>query len=180
MAEKTQASVICPSCGAKNAASAANARCASCGAAMNAFDALAARAGDPRARRAPSGFNYLWCAIALGVQSVLTAAIVVGLPMVVPALDFEGSNGMIMAIPVWFMGGVLIGMISPGRTYVEPAVASFLVQAPTVFYLWRGQTVRTMPFFMYVIMGMIGVLFVLVGSYLGERIQMGPPPKPAD
>jgi hypothetical protein len=63
---------------------------------------------------------------------------------------------------------------------VEPAIASFLVQAPTVIYLWRGQTVRTMPFFMYAIMGMIGVLFVLVGSYLGERVQMGPPPKPAD
>jgi hypothetical protein len=37
-----------------------------------------------------------------------------------------------------------------------------------------------MPFFMYAIMGLIGVLFALVGAYLGERIQMGPPPKTAD
>jgi hypothetical protein len=26
----------------------------------------------------------------------------------------------------------------------------------------------------------IGVMFTMVGSYLGERIQMGPPPKPVD
>jgi hypothetical protein len=130
--------------------------------------------------RAQTGFKPLWLLIALGVQSVLTAALVVGLPMVVTALDFEGSNGMIVAIPVWFVGGLLVGMISPGRTYAEPGIASFLVQVPTVLYLWRGQTVQTMPFFMYAIMGIIGVLFALVGSFLGERIQMGPPPKVAD
>jgi hypothetical protein len=27
-------------------------------------------------------------------------------------------------------------------------------------------------------MALIGVMFTLVGSYAGERIQMGPPPKP--
>ncbi len=31
-----------------------------------------------------------------------------------------------------------------------------------------------MPLFMYLIMAMIGVLFSLIGSYTGERIQMGP------
>ena len=43
----------------------------------------------------------------------------------------------------------------------------------------RSETVRTMPIFMYIIMAIIGVMFTLVGSYVGERIQMGPPPKPA-
>jgi CDP-diglyceride synthetase len=75
---------------------------------------------------------------------------------------------------------MLLGMISPGKTFIEPVVASFLVALPTVFYLARGQTVRTMPLFMYVIMAAIGVLFTLIGSYIGERIQMGPPPKPAE
>ena len=126
------------------------------------------------------GFSVVWCAIALVVQSVLTAALVVGLPMVVAALDFEGSNGMVVTIPVWFLGGMLLGMISPGKTFIEPVVASFLVAIPTVFYLAKGQTVRTMPLFMYVIMALIGVLFTLIGSYIGERIQMGPPPKAVD
>jgi len=126
------------------------------------------------------GFSIVWCFIALVVQAVLTAALVVGLPMVAPALDFEGSNGMVVAIPVWFVGGMLLGMISPGKTFIEPVVASFMVAIPTVFYLARGQTVRTMPLFMYVIMALIGVLFTLIGTYIGERIQMGPPPKPVE
>ena len=57
---------------------------------------------------------------------------------------------------------------------------AFLVALPTVYYLVRSETVRTMPVFMYVIMSLIGVLFSLIGAYLGERIQMGAPPKKAD
>ena len=60
------------------------------------------------------------------------------------------------------------------------SVASFLVAIPTVFYLAKGETVRTMPLFMYVIMALIGVLFTLIGTYVGERVQMGPPPKVAE
>lgn len=127
-----------------------------------------------------AGFSVVWCGVALVVQAVLTAALIVGLPMVVSALDFEGSSGMTVAIPVWFVGGLLLGMIAPGKTYAEPVVASFVVLVPTVYFLWKSQTVRTMPFFMYAILGLIGVLFALVGAYLGERIQLGPPAKASD
>jgi hypothetical protein len=71
-------------------------------------------------------------------------------------------------------------MISPGRTFIEPTIAAFLVALPTTFLLVQSQTVRTMPTFLYVIMSGIGILFTLIGSYIGERIQLGPPPKPAD
>lgn len=121
-----------------------------------------------------------WLAISLVVQGVLTAALVVGLPMVVTLFDFEGGNGMLVTIPVWFLGGLLVGLISPGRTFIEPCVASFFTAIPAVFYLVRGQTVHSMPTFMYVIMATIGVLFTLIGSYIGERIQLGPPPKTAE
>lgn len=127
-----------------------------------------------------TGFSFLWCGAALVVLAVLTAALVVGLPRVVSALDFEGSSGMLVSIPVWFVGGLLIGMISPGRTFIEPVIAALFVAIPTVFYLASTQTVKTMPLFMYIIMAAIGVLFTLIGSYLGERIQMGPAPKTAD
>ncbi len=33
---------------------------------------------------------------------------------------------------------------------------------------------------MYVLLSALGVLFTLIGAYIGERIQMGPPPKAAD
>jgi hypothetical protein len=181
MAAATKAkSITCPSCGVVNTPAPSNGRCVSCGAKMEALKPVRSPEHERARRYQQEGFSVVWCTIALVVQGVLTAALVIGLPMVVSALDFEGSNGMVVAIPVWFVGGMLLGMISPGKTFIEPVVASFLIAIPTVFYLARGQTVRTMPLFMYVIMAMIGVLFTLIGSYLGERIQMGPPPKVAD
>ncbi len=129
--------------------------------------------------RRGGGFSFLWGGVALLVQVVLTAAIVVGLPMVMPKLDFEGRYGMMIALPVWFVGGVLLGMISPGKRVSEPVIATIIVAVPTIWHLVRTQTVRTMPTFMYVILSIVGVMFTLVGSYVGERIQMGPPPKRA-
>ncbi|MFO0759509.1 MAG: hypothetical protein U0359_23660 [Byssovorax sp.] len=179
-ASKAQSSVTCPSCGTKNSPVPESGRCVSCGASMEALKPTRNADLERQRRYQQDGFSVLWMLIALLVQAVLTAALVVGLPMVVSALDFEGSNGMAVAIPVWFVGGMLLGMISPGKTFIEPVVASFLVAIPTVFYLAKGQTVRTMPLFMYVIMALIGVLFTLIGAYIGERIQMGPPPKPVE
>jgi hypothetical protein len=172
--------VPCPSCGyTKNPPNAT--RCASCGSKIEP----AGRGGRSREeelerRYQQEGINVQWMFIALAVQAVLTAALVFGLPMVIPAIDFEGGNGMIVCIPVWFLGGLLVGMISPGRTFIEPVIASFVVAIPSTFLLVQNQTVRTMPTFLYVIMGAIGVLFTLIGAYIGERIQLGPPPKTAD
>lgn len=176
----TAKSIICPSCGFKNSPVPANHRCGSCGAKMEALSRVRSREEELERRYQQEGFNVTWLLISLVVQAVLTAALVIGLPNVIPLLDFEGSNGMLITIPVWFLGGLLVGLISPGRTFIEPVVGSFCVAIPTVFYLVHGQTVRVMPTFMYVILAAIGVLFTLIGSYIGERIQLGPPPKPAD
>jgi hypothetical protein len=118
--------------------------------------------------------------IAFVVQAVLTGAVIFGLPMVMPWLDFEGQNGMLVCIPVWFVGGLLVGLISPGRTFIEPVFASILVALPTTYLLVQSQTVRTMPLFLYVIFACIGILLTLIGSYIGERVQVGPPPPAAD
>ena len=120
-----------------------------------------------------------WCGISLGVVGILTSAVVIGLPMVVPVFDFEGSAGMMLSIPIWFVSGLLVGLISPGRTVLEPVIATFLVAMPTAFLLFTGQTVKTMPAFMYVLMSALGVLFAMIGSYAGERIQVGPNASPA-
>ncbi|MGK4008735.1 hypothetical protein WMF31_39370 [Sorangium sp. So ce1036] len=177
---KNDNAIVCPSCGANNASVTASGRCIACGARMDSLRPAQSSDFERQRRYQQEGFSILWCLIALVLQSVLTAALIGGLPMLVQQLDFEGSNGMIVAIPVWFLGGTLLGMISPGKTFLEPVVASLLVAIPTVFYLLQSQTVRTMPLFMYVIMALIGVLFTLIGAYLGERIQLGPPPKAAD
>jgi hypothetical protein len=172
--------IICPSCGFKNTAPLPNNRCVSCGAKIDDLKRVLSRQEELERRYQQEGFSALWFSVALVIMGVLTAAIVMGLPMVVPTFDFEGSAGMLVAIPVWFIGGILIGLISPGRTFIEPVVAAFLIAMPTAFLLFRGQTVKTMPAFMYVLMSALGVLFTLIGSYTGERIQMGPAPKPSD
>jgi hypothetical protein len=172
--------VVCPSCGfTKNPPG--SVRCASCGAKIDDLVRSRRTREDELARRyQQEGVSVQWLLIAFLVQAVLTAAIIFGLPMVLPFLDFEGQNGMLVCIPVWFLGGLLVGMISPGRTFIEPAVASLLVAIPTTFLLIQSQTVRTMPLFLYLIFAAIGILLTLIGAYIGERIQLGPPPKTAE
>jgi hypothetical protein len=172
--------VVCANCGfQKNPPG--SARCASCGARMEEIGrSKRSREEELANRYQQEGVSLSWLGIAFLVQGVMTAALIFGLPMVVPFLDFEGQNGMLICIPVWFLGGLLVGMVSPGRTFIEPAVASLLVAIPTTFLLIQSQTVRIMPVFLYLIFAAIGILLTLIGAYMGERIQVGPPPKPAE
>jgi hypothetical protein len=171
--------VACPSCGfSKNPPG--SVRCGSCGAKIETLSKMRSRDDEIERRYQQEGVSVQWLFIAIAVQGVLTAALIFGLPRIVTILDFEGGNGMIMCVPVWFVGGLLVGMISPGRTFIEPMIASFVVAIPTTFLLVQSQTVRTMPTFLYVIMSAIGVMFTLIGAYIGERIQLGPPPKTAE
>lgn len=181
MAAKT---ITCPSCGFKNPSPLQNQRCVSCGAKVEEDQeqkqSKLSRQEELEKRYRQEGFSPAWFGIALVIIGVLTVAVEVGLPMVLPFLDFEGSSGMLVAITVWCLGGCLVGLISPGRTFVEPVVAVFLLALPTAFWLYTGQTVKTMPAFMYVLMSILGLLFTLVGAYVGELIQMGPAPKTRD
>jgi hypothetical protein len=152
----------------------------SCGAKFDDLSRTLSQQEELERRYQQEGFSILWFTVALTVMAVLTAAIVVGVPLVVPAVDFEGSAGMMVAIPVWFVGGLLVGLISPGKTFIEPVMAAFLIAVPTAMLLYRGQTVKTLPYWMYILLSLVGLLFTLVGSYLGERVQMGPPPKALD
>ncbi len=172
-----QKPVVCPSCGFRKTAP-GSVRCASCGAKIDDLGRSKRPTAEDRYQQ--EGVSIRWLLIAFLVQGMLTAALIFGLPMVVPMLDFEGQNGMVVCIPVWFLGGLLVGMISPGRTFIEPAVASLLVAIPSTFLLIESQTVRTMPIFLYLIFAGIGILLTLIGAYAGERIQLGPPPKSAE
>ena len=86
-------------------------------------------------------FSLLWCFISLVVQGVLTAALVVGLPMVVSAIDFEGSNGMVVSIPVWFVN----------ISYNPPITSPFDINSIT---MWLGT-----------IFWVIGFLFEIIGDF---------------
>jgi hypothetical protein len=169
--------VTCPSCGFDKNPEGSQ-RCGSCGAKIESLEGSARSKEDEADRRyQQDGLSVQWTLIALAVQALLTGAVVFGLPWLIRAIDFEGGNGMIVCIPVWFVGGLLVGMISPGRTFIEPMIAAFLVAIPSTYLLHASQTVRTLPAFLYVILGGIGVLFTLIGSYLGERWQLVTPKK---
>lgn len=170
--------IVCPSCGHKNPTPLNNNRCVACGTRIEAIADSLLPELEGRGRK--DGLNYAWLGIAFVITSVLTAAVVLGLPMAIQVLDFEGSAGMVISIPVWFLAGLLVGLISPNRVFYEPAVATCMVAVPTVYFLIRSQTVKTMPVFMYVLMAALGILFSMIGSYAGERIQMGPTVKPRD
>ena len=172
---------LCPSCGFRNSLPLPNNRCVSCGAKIEELKRKLTHEEQLERRYQQEGFSLIWFAVSVVIMAVLTAALVMGLPMVVPAFDFEGSAGMLVAIPVWFVGGMLVGLVSPGKTFVEPVVSVMVIAIPTALFLYRGQTVKTMPPFMYILMSGLGALFTLIGAYIGERIQMGPPPpKPLD
>lgn len=166
--------IVCPSCGFKNSAPLANDRCVSCGAEVAELARSKSMHDELAGRYRQEGFSVVWFVIALAISAILTGAIVVGLPMVIPAFDFEGSAGMLVAVPVWFISGMLVGLISPGKTFIEPVAATLLVALPTALFLFRGQTVKTMPIWMYALMSAVGLLFTLIGAYLGERAQAGP------
>jgi cation transport ATPase len=155
-----------------------NGRCVSCGAICEDLARAKAHQDEAERRYQQEGFSLAWFGVSLLVMVILTAALVIGVPKALPVFDFEGSAGMLVAIPVWFLGGLLVGLISPGKTFIEPVAAAFLVAIPTAIYLHGGQTVKTMPGFMYILLSALGLLFTLIGSYLGERIQMGPAPTP--
>ncbi len=172
--------VICSSCGFANTPPLVKNRCVSCGAKVEDLKRQPSQREELERRYRHERFSVVWFAISLAIMTVMTGALVLGLPVVIPLLDFEGSAGMLVSIPVWFLGGLLVGLISPGRTYIEPIAAVFLIAVPTAFLLYLNQTVKTMPGFMYVLMSVLGILFTSIGAHLGERIQLGPPPKPSE
>ncbi len=179
LGESMASNVTCTSCGFNKNPEGAS-RCGSCGAKIETYDRPARTREEELERKyQQEGVSVQWTLIAIVLQGLLTGAVVFGLPWLIRSLDFEGGNGMIVCIPVWFVGGLFVGMISPGRTFAEPMIASFLVAIPSTYLLHASETVRTLPAFLYVIMAAIGVLFTLIGSYLGERWQLVAPPKKA-
>src|SRR5260221_12232480 len=150
--------IICPSCGFSNTTPLANNRCVSCGAKIEDLKRALTRQEELERRYQQEGFSLLWFAVSIAIMAVMTAALVMGLPMVVPAFDFEGSAGLLVSIPVWFLGGMLIGPVSPGETFIQPMVAGVLVANSTPLFLPLKPTVETMPALLLLLLVLLGVV----------------------
>jgi hypothetical protein len=162
--------IVCHVCGFKNAPDAA--RCVSCGAKIEAV-AVDYTAEEAAAREnQQEGFSLTWVFVAFGIYLVLQAIFLVALPFVISAYDPIGVPGLAISIIVWFFGGIVVGFLSPGKTFLEPAAGACLACLPTIAYNHWVTPVGFQPTFMEAsIMGIMGIMISLFGAFLGERVQ---------
>lgn len=162
--------IICPMCGFKNPADAA--RCSSCGARIEAVRAEYTEEEEAARRHQQENFEPKWVGISAGVYLALQMVILVGLPFVVKAFDPQGIGGLFISMAVWAVGGVLVGLMSPGKTFLEPAVGALIAVVPTIAYLMIVTPDGFDPSLLaYIVGGLIGVMLSLFGAFLGERLQ---------
>lgn len=159
--------ITCPMCGFKNAPN--TVRCVSCGAKM---EALAAEDDGGARRNQSDTFEWKWAFISFGVFLVLQAIMLVVLPMAISAFDPQGLAGLGIAVGVWSVGGLAIGLISPGKTLFEPAVGAMIAAVPTIAYLMMVTPDAFSPSLpAYIVGGLIGVMTSLFGAFVGEKLQ---------
>ncbi len=166
--------VICHVCGFKNGPGAE--RCVSC---VARLEELAGGHVDELRQDEIRGFSVAWEGIAFAIHMVLQAIALILLPTFIEAYDPQGFSALMISVGVWFVGGILTGFLSSGRTVLEPAVGALVALGPTVWWivhitpsapeLLGGGFQLNMP--AYIIGGIMGGMLSLFGAFLGERIQ---------
>lgn len=164
--------ITCPMCGFKNAAD--KVRCQSCGAKLEAVSVTYTAEEEAARRYQQETFEWRWAFLAFGVYMALQGVILALLPRVISAFDPQGMSGLLISVVVWFFGGIVVGVISPGKTFVEPAVGALLAALPTIAFLALTTPKGFQPpMLAYIILAILGVMISLLGAFVGERVQMG-------
>lgn len=169
--------VICHVCGFKNAPTAE--RCVSCGAKLEELSGEYSAEEEARRRNQQEGFAIKWAVLSFVVYLTLQAVVLVALPLAIEMYDPQGFSGLMVSVGVWFCGGILVGFVSPGKTFLEPAIGALLAVVPTVW--WLASTTPSGPEHLgggfsltmsaYVIGGLLGGMISLFGAFLGEKLQ---------
>jgi hypothetical protein len=173
MAAKDQ--IVCHVCGFKNAADAP--RCTSCGARLEAVSAEYSTEEEAARRNQQTGFEVKWVVVAFAIYFVFQTIALAMLPRVIASYDPQGFPGLMISVAVWFVGGIVVGWISPGRTFIEPAVGALIAVVPTIAYLmWvtpgdPGERGFEPSILAYTIGGLLGTMISLFGAFIGEKIQ---------
>jgi hypothetical protein len=167
------AEITCPMCGFKNPAD--RERCQSCGARVEALSSSQSDDENYARRYQQEDFEWKWALIATALFSALQGLILGVIPLAVSAFDPQGLPGLMLSVPVAFVGGIVMGAISPGKTFVEPAVGAMLASVPTIAIISAitpaGAFEPTL--LAYVICATMGIMMALFGAFLGEKVQMG-------
>ncbi|HVK71028.1 MAG TPA: hypothetical protein VM694_41515 [Polyangium sp.] len=147
--------------------------------------------------------SYKWVIIGGGViislYFVMRLLLLGGVETSIVASFGPEKGGLVLAGIVafvsYFVGGILIGIFSPGETVKEPALATFMAILPNAMHtiLWHLQ-------YSYPLGGalvglattfVIGILMAVAGAWIGEKVQGRtveklredgelPPPKPSN
>ncbi|MCC7540878.1 MAG: zinc ribbon domain-containing protein [Deltaproteobacteria bacterium] len=163
--------VICHTCGAKNEETAP--RCLQCGARLEEVRPDYTPEEEEARRFQQEGFALKWALIGFVVYTIIQGVALVIAPKIIPGYDPQGWGGLAVSLIVWLSGGFLIGVISPGRTFAEPAVAALVAAVPTIMYLmWTTPEGLGPGILEYIVAGILGVMLSLFGAFMGEKLQV--------
>jgi hypothetical protein len=167
---KAQDEIVCHVCGAKNKPE--TLRCLSCGAKLESVSVDYTAEEEAARQNQQTGFSPLWIAVSFAIYIVLQGIFIVGLDLALASYDPQGFWGLVISIPIWFVGGLIVGRMSPGRTFIEPMVGAILAAIPTVAYVLWITADGFMPSMLeLVVLSSMGVMISLFGAFLGEKLQ---------
>lgn len=163
--------ITCPVCGFNNPEK--TERCRACGAKLEALTANYTEEELQARRYQQESFEGRWALIAGGIYIALQAVILGILPLGLSNFDPQGLSGLMISAAVWFVGGIVVGFISPGKTFVEPAAGALIAVPPTIAYLVFTTPDGFQPSMMaYIVFSILGVMVALFGAFIGEKVQM--------
>lgn len=115
------------------------------------------------------GFHWRWVWMAFGLNIAVEVVALGVLPFVVSTYDPQGLPGLLISAAVWFVVAIVVAIMSPGKTVLEPGLGAMLAVGPTVAYLVtitpEGLNASTMS---YVVTGILGVMTAMLGAFIGE------------
>lgn len=163
--------LICHTCGAKNDETAQ--RCLQCGARLEEVRPDYTPEEEAARRFSQEGFAMKWALLGFVIYTVVQGISLVIAPKIIPGYDPQGWGGLAVSLLVWLSGGFVIGVVSPGRTFAEPAVAALVAAIPTIGYLmWTTPEGLGPGLLEYIVAGALGVMLSLFGAFLGEKVQV--------
>ena len=158
-------------CGFKNPAD--QERCRSCGAKVEILTAHYTAEEEHARRYQQEDFEWKWALMGAGIFTVLQGLVLGLLPKAISSYDPQGLSGLMLSVPIFFIGGIVMGVLSPGKTFVEPAVGAMIAAIPTMGVV----SIRTPDGFeptllAYIVCAIMGVMTALFGAFVGEKYQM--------
>ena len=167
----SEETIVCSVCGAKNGSE--HSRCQSCGAKLDALGARELTPEEEFARRHQQDtFEWKWVGISAAIYLALAAVALFALPLAIDAYEPQGFNALLIASGIWFVGGILIGLVSPGKTFLEPTVGALVAVVPTLVWITHISDIETLSLLGSVVGGALGVMLTLMGGFFGEWLQM--------